>query len=162
MFSLEILSMVGAILFVLGGLVGAILTRSFAPAGQQKELEQSLQLTRQELNQYQQEVAQHFAETSKLVNSLTQNYKDVHEHLARGAIKLTNPDISKQILEAGEGTLGIEGGEAISDLQPEPPRDWAPKTPGQTGTLSEEYGLDDDKSDEDAPPENYQSSKTGS
>ena len=53
MFSLEFLSMVGAILFVIGGLVGAIVTRYFTPAGQQKELEQSLQLTRQELNQYQ-------------------------------------------------------------------------------------------------------------
>ena len=159
MFSLEILVMVSAIVFCIGGLLGAIISRTLLPPEQQKELEQSLQLTRQELNQYQQDVAQHFAETSKLVNNLTQNYKDVHEHLAKGAVQLTNSEISRKILEAGDETLGIESTEAINDLLAQPPRDWAPKTPGQTGTLSEDYGLNDDESKES---DNIHPSKTGS
>ena len=148
MFSLEILVMVGAIVFCIGGLLGAVISRTLLPPEQQKELEQSLQLTREELNQYQQDVAQHFAETSKLVHNLTQNYKEVHEHLAKGAVQLTNSEISRKILEAGDSTLGIESANAIDEIQAEPPRDWAPKTPGQTGTLSEEYGLNEDENKE--------------
>lgn len=144
MFSLEILIMVSTIVFCVGGLLGAIISRTLLPPEQQKDLEQSLQLTRQELSQYQQDVAQHFAETSKLVHNLTQSYKEVHEHLARGAVELTNSEISRKILAAGEGTLNLEA-DAMDEVNIEPPKDWAPKTPGQTGTLSEEYGLQDDE-----------------
>ncbi|WP_246434535.1 YhcB family protein [Teredinibacter haidensis] len=161
MFSLEILVMVSAIVFCVGGLLGAVISRTLMPPEQQKELEKSLQLTRQELNQYQQDVAQHFAETSKLVHNLTQSYKDVHEHLAKGAVQLTNSEISRQILEAGESTLGIEVGNSIEEVQPQAPRDWAPKTPGQTGTLSEEYGLSDDPSQTETN-ETFYPGKTGS
>ena len=97
MVSLEALVMVSAVVFCIGGLVGAIISRTLIPPAQQKELENSLATARKELDNYHQDVAQHFAETSRLVNNLTQSYKDVHEHLARGAIQLTNPEISKQI-----------------------------------------------------------------
>lgn len=148
MFSLEIMMMFVAIAFCVGGLVGAIISRTLIPPEQQRELEQNLQSARNELDKYHQDVAQHFAETSKLVNNLTQSYKDVHEHLAKGAIQLTNPEISKQILDAGDGQLGIEADDAITNEEFHPPKDWAPKTPGQAGTLSEEYGLIDDHEDE--------------
>lgn len=148
MFSLEALVMVAAIVFCLGGLVGAIISRTLIPPTQQRELEQNLDTARKELDKYQQDVAQHFVETSKLVNNLTQSYKDVHEHLAKSAIQLTNPEISKQILAAGDGQLGIEGHEAVSNEEFHPPKDWAPKTPGRVGTLSEEFGLQDDKDEE--------------
>ncbi|SMF51200.1 hypothetical protein SAMN02745866_03231 [Alteromonadaceae bacterium Bs31] len=148
MFSLEILVAVGAVAAIIGALIGAIASRRLVPPEQQKELEQSLQLTRQELNKYQQDVAHHFAETSRLVNNLTQNYKDVHEHLAKGAVQLTNAEISKSFISGGDTALGIEVGEAINEVQPEPPRDWAPKTPGEAGMLSEEYGLSDEKTED--------------
>ncbi len=160
MFSLEILVAVGAISAVIGGLIGAFASRKYIPPEQQKDLEQSLQLTRQELNKYQQDVANHFAETSRLVNNLTQSYKDVHEHLAKGAVQLTNSEISQSFLAAGDKALGIEAGDAINEVQPEPPRDWAPKTPGETGLLSEEYGLNDDPSEE-MLDEQHPQSKTG-
>jgi len=161
LFSLEILIMVSAIVFCVGGLLGAIISRTLLPPEHQKELEQSLQLTRQELNQYQQDVAQHFADTSKLVNNLTQSYRDVHEHLAKGAIHLTNSEISKKILAAGDSNLGLEVSDAINEIHAEPPRDWAPKTPGQTGTLSEEYGLNDDPVNDEVATEDLSRSKTG-
>ncbi len=140
-FSLETLVMVSAITLCIGGLLGAIISRTLIPPQLQKDLEDSLQSSRKELEKYQHDVAQHFADTSKLVSNLTQSYKDVHDHLAKGAIQLTNAEISKQILEAGDRKLGIEAKEAIDELSFEPPKDWAPKTPGQTGTLSEEFGL---------------------
>jgi len=164
LFSLEFLAMVSAIVFLVGCLLGAVISRKWVPPGQKKDLEQSLQLTRQELNQYQQDVAQHFAETSRLVHTLTQSYKDVHEHLAHGAIKLTNAEIGQQMLAAGENKLRREASELVEELRPEPPRDWAPKIPGEKGALSEDYRLNEDETEE--APINLASSlhgaKTGS
>lgn len=142
-FSLETLLMVSAIVFCIGGLIGAVISRTLMPPEMQKDLEQSLQASRSELERYQQDVSQHFADTSKLVTNLTNAYKEVHDHLAKGAIQLTNAEISKKILDAGDRNLGIEAQDSIEELNFEPPKDWAPKVPGQAGTLSEEFGLDD-------------------
>ena len=144
MFSLETLIMISAIIFCLGGLLGAIISRTLIPPAHQKDLEHKLQESRQELEKYQQDVAHHFAETSQLVSQLTESYKSVHDHLAKGAIQLTNPEISRQILDAGDTTLGLEANSAVSEMDFEPPKDWAPKVPGKAGVLSEEFGLDDD------------------
>lgn len=153
MFTPETLIMVGAIVLCIGGLIGAVISRKFIPPEHQKELELNLQSAREDLKQYQQDVAQHFEETSRLVHNLTQSYREVHEHLARGAIHLTNSDISRQILEAGDGKLSAKAGAMLEETTVLPPKDWAPKTPGQAGTLSEEFGLNDDAepTDVDSP-----------
>ncbi len=147
-FSLEILIMISAIALCIGGLVGAIISRTLLPPEMQKDLEQRLQASREELDLYQHDVAQHFADTSKLVANLTRSYKDVHDHLAKGAIELTNAEISKKIIDAGDPQLGIEAKEALNEVSFEPPKDWAPKSPGQAGTLSEEFGLADVQDDD--------------
>ena len=142
MFSLEVLLMIAAIVFCVGVLLGAIISRSMFPPEQQKSLEESLKNSRQELDNYQKDVAKHFADTAELVHNLTRSYKSVHDHLAKGALSLTNAEITHQILSAGDKSLGLEATEVLDDQEHvEPPRDWAPKVPGQTGTLSEEYGL---------------------
>lgn len=141
MISIEILGMVTVITFVVGALLGAVISRTLFPPEQKKALEQNLTVARAELEKYQQDVSKHFAETSKLVSGLTQSYKDVHEHLAKGAVELTNAEVSQQMFAAGDESLGIEGHEELKVSSVEAPRDWAPKSPGSLGTLSEEYGL---------------------
>ena len=143
-FSIEALLMVGAIFLCIGGLLGAIISRTLMPPTMQRDLEVRLQQAKTELDQYQRDVAQHFADTSKLVSNLTKSYKDVHDHLAKGAMTLTNnSEISRKIIEAGEKDLGLEANDAIENVRFDPPKDWAPKTPGQKGTLSEDFGLDE-------------------
>lgn len=151
MFSLEVLIMACAIVFCLGGLLGAIISRSMFPPEQQKMLEESLKTSRSELDHYQREVSQHFAETAQLVQNLTESYKGVHDHLATGALKLTNPEITQQILEAGDKGLGIDAPDSLNEQEVQAPKDWAPKMPGQAGTLSEEYGLIDTEESFDNP-----------
>lgn len=155
MFSLEVLLMACVIVFCVGGLLGAFISRSIFPPEQQKILEESLSSSRKELDHYQREVAQHFADTAELVQNLTKSYKDVHDHLAKGAVNLTNAEITQQILKAGDDSIGIDAKESLGEHTLEVPRDWAPKSPGQTGTLSEEYGLNDiehnDSTHSDAP-----------
>lgn len=143
MYTLEFLVMTGTILFCVGSLLGALISRKIVPVGNQKSLENNLQSARNELTEYQHDVAAHFAETSRLVHSLTESYKDVHDHLSKGAISLTNTEITEKMIAAGEVSLGLEANEALKQQRHEPPKDWAPKTPGQKGTLSEDYGFDD-------------------
>ena len=136
-----------ALLSALGGcLVTALLMRSFNPKQQQNhELEQRLETAEQKLGDYQAEVSEHFAQTSALVNNLTQSYKEVHQHLASSALQLANPDLSRQMLAAGDGKLLPEGEALDADEPSEAARDWAPKAPGEKGALSEDYGLGDER-----------------
>ena len=141
MFSLTALIITGLICLLGGCAIGAMLVRTINPQQQQnKDLESRLVQAEEKLGEYQKEVNEHFAETSQLVNSLTQSYKDVHEYLANSALKLTDPAISQQMLEAAKGNLSDDE-LIINEDNLEMPRDWAPKAPGQTGALSEEYGL---------------------
>lgn len=143
-FTIEALFIVSALCLSIGVLIGAIISRTFMSPSVQNDLEARLRQAKGELDQYQQDVAQHFADTSKLVANMTQSYKDVHDHLAKGAMSLTNnTEISRKIIEAGEQVKGGDNKEAIENVNFEPPRDWAPKTPGQKGTLSEDFGFEE-------------------
>lgn len=142
MFPLESLFIVGIVMLIVGMIVGAVAGRAWIAPEQTKEIEHKLSEAKRELEQYQQGVAQHFSETAQKVRELTQSYKELHEHLALGAMQLTNTEIGRQLFAAGEN----DGNEkAVFGQTPiEPPRDWAPKIPGSHGMLSEEFGLKDE------------------
>ncbi len=148
MFSTGTLILTGLITLALGCVAGVLLSRSLHPREKQnRELEQRLQEAEARMSDYQQEVTEHFAQTSQLVNNLTRSYREVHEYLAGSALKLSNPDVSRQILQAGRGNLLSEDPAVIDEDKFEPPRDWAPKEPGSKGPLSEDYGLDEERGD---------------
>ncbi|GAA5317686.1 MAG: hypothetical protein AseanaTS_28910 [Candidatus Pelagadaptatus aseana] len=147
MFSLSALILTALVAVIAGALIGALLTKTLHPQQQQNRVtEKRLQETEDKLLSYQQEVSEHFAETSRLVNSLTQSYKDVYEHLADSALKLSNPDLSRQLIDAGDGKLSAPTRSATpaqaEEAVTEPPRDWAPKNPGDKGQLSEDFGME--------------------
>ena len=158
MYPLATVIVVAVIASVVGLLLGVLLTRSFHPQGKHnRNLETKLQKADNELKEYQQEVSNHFVETSRLINTMTQSYKDVHEHLANGALKLANPDISRQLIEASEGNLMVSHTSTDSEEEDggnHPPRDWAPKDPGAKGQLSEDFGFEnhDQELDQDKRP----------
>ncbi len=137
MFSLSTLLIVATLSLIAGSLITLLLTRTMSSSEQKaRALEGRLQEAEATLSNYQQEVTEHFAETAKLVNNLTQNYKEVHEHLASDALKLANIDISRQMLSNGVNETTGEMNVSEEDFQP--PKDWAPSD----GTLREDYGLD--------------------
>ena len=137
MFSLTTMLIVGATAFIIGYLLSLLLTKSLSPSEKKsRTLETRLKETEEKLNDYQQEVTDHFAQTAQLVNNLTQNYKEVHEHLAGSALKLANVDISRQLLDSGVNDSQTDLGDSEKGFPP--PKDWAP---GE-GALSEGYGLD--------------------
>jgi uncharacterized membrane-anchored protein YhcB (DUF1043 family) len=145
-FSLYTLITVAVIALAAGCTLGALLSRMLSPQEQKaRTLETQLQEAEEQLTGYQQEVTEHFAETAKLVNTLTQSYRDVHEHLANDALKLANVDISRQLLSNASADDALLGETSLNEENFQPPRDWAPKSPGSAGTLSESFGLADDE-----------------
>ncbi len=145
MFSFYSLLTVGLVALIVGCIGGILLSRLLSPQQQKaRSLEAQLQDTEKKLIDYQQEVTEHFAQTAKLVNTLTQSYRDVHEHLANDALKLANVDISRQLLSSAEKENGLLGNAALDDENFQPPRDWAPKRAGAKGALSEGYDIDVD------------------
>lgn len=145
MVSIGTLIIVGLVGLLAGAAVGALLFRSLDTRSQNRALEERALRAEGELKRYQQDVAEHFAKTSELVNGLTQSYRDVYEHLANSALKLTTPALSRQILESANTQLLGTGNNTtvLTEEQVEAPRDWAPQT--GTGQLSEEYGLHEDQ-----------------
>lgn len=106
MYSLTTILVFSFLSLIVGALAGAWLFHRFGSQGKAaQDLEQRLQKAEQQLEDYQNDVTEHFEETSRRVNTLTQNYKDVHEYLASSAMKLTNPQMSRAISQAAQQNL---------------------------------------------------------
>ncbi|TXS94911.1 DUF1043 family protein [Parahaliea aestuarii] len=115
--------------------------RSSAEGKKSREVERKLDQVIQDKRAYEDEVVEHFSKTAKLLNNLTDSYRDVHNHLATGAATLCQ----------GQGPISLERLQSAGDdaeIPPhlaniQPPLDYAPKSsPEEKGMLNEEFGLE--------------------
>lgn len=130
--------------------LGALIMRTLRSASQPKDLESKFSELQNEHNQYQQNVAQHFVDTSRLIIESQQRQQALRDHLINGALHLTSPDISRAILAEGDEAESSRP-QPLEHIDPatlKPPKDWAPKTPGQQGVLSEDFGLKDEQEED--------------
>ncbi len=143
MYELSSLLMTALIALVIGGALGALVMRRYSFDGRkQRELERSVDKLLQQQKDYQHEVVEHFTDTARLLNTLAESYRDVHNHLASGASQLCADDAGS-ILRAipEDGLTQVTAAQEPQSVQP--PLDYAPKaSPFATGTLNEEFGLD--------------------
>jgi len=117
-----------AIVFGLGGGAGFFISRQIKDK-RTLELEEKLESARNELAGYRGDVNQHFLKTSLLLGKLTNNYREVYEHLATGAQKLCNekPNTPKldlpdnNILTSIENIEDIPAIELAAETMVEPP-----------------------------------------
>ena len=140
--SVELLVLGGLAIAVVSLLLGWALGRGTSAGGQKyREVERELDQVLQKQKAYEDDVVDHFSETARLLNHLTESYRDVHNHLAQGAGNLCQ----------GKGPVSLE--HLNSDADPaeipanlatvQPPLDYAPKSsPDEKGMLNEEFGLD--------------------
>ncbi|QIB66598.1 YhcB family protein [Kineobactrum salinum] len=146
MYSLTILVATGAISLLIGIGAGVLLGRRLSADGQRlRESELKLDQVTQAKRAYEEEVVEHFSQTARLLNNLTDSYRDVHNHLASGAETLCQ--------ERGPVSLGrLESRGDDAEIPPhlahiQPPLDYAPKTsPEEKGMLNEEFGIDRERS----------------
>lgn len=128
---------------VVGLAVGSLLTRTLSPQEKKrKALEEKLQQKEDELKIFQRDVAEHFMKSSEIVREMTRSQREICEHLATGALRLTSPEISRKVQDVAFEGLGADQKPRILSAVPaEPPKDYAPSVPG--GVLNESYGLSD-------------------
>ncbi|TDT43229.1 hypothetical protein DES49_1043 [Halospina denitrificans] len=108
----------------------------------QRRLAQQLDALQTEHTRYQAQVNEHFMETAELIRRLNDSYRDVHQHLAKGASKLCTENDARQELEQARQDNQLAYQNQEDDDGVEPPRDYAPRNDNvDNGTLSEDYGL---------------------
>ena len=135
----------GAVLLLLGLGIGMLLgRRTSSQSHKNREVERQLDQVLQDKKAYEDEVVEHFTDTAKLLNTLTDSYREVHSHLASGAAELCQGQgpVVMGKLEGSRDSAEIPA--QLADIQP--PLDYAPKTsPDEKGMLNESFGLESEK-----------------
>ncbi len=133
--------------FILGCLVGgglgwylALNSRSDNKRRLIMDLENQLDQARQSRADYEAEVSEHFAQTADLLHKLTDDYRAVYTHLAKGADQLCGDQVS--ISAAALSAPDDTSGDQTHWAEVAQPLDYAPKKPDEQGQLSETFGLD--------------------
>lgn len=105
----------------------------------QRRAEQQIDELRSEYTRYQAQVNEHFMESAHLLRRFNDAYRDVNQHMARGANRLCNDEDWLEELDREASRARLED---VRDDGVEPPRDYAPKNdPKEKGTLAEDFGL---------------------
>ncbi|QSP94514.1 YhcB family protein [Marinobacter salinisoli] len=130
---------------IVGIVIGVIVGRSGQGTTlRQRRAEQQIEELRNEYTRYQAQVNEHFMESAHLLRRFNDTYRDINQHMARGANRLCNDDEWMEELGEDAARKRLEG---LSDDGVEAPRDYAPKTdPKASGTLAEDFGLADKNS----------------
>ena len=146
---MESMLAVGIAALVIGLALGWGIARSTGGRNvRQRRLAQQLDALQNEHTRYQAQVNEHFMETAELFRRLNDSYRDVHEHLAKGASRLCTETDAREELEQAkkDHQLAHKGASEESDL--EPPRDYAPRhARDDNGMLSEDYGLNQEQAE---------------
>lgn len=139
---------IAIIAFISGAILGVLIYRLVRnDASRSARVEQQMDDLQQKHTRYQAQVSDHFVQTAHLINRLNEDYRDIHNHLAQGATELCNEDSANNLLNLSSEqpeSPTLDHQEEISEIEEiyaEPPRDYAPKSTEDQGTLSEEFGL---------------------
>ncbi len=118
----------GALGIVIGFLIGRFMNRDNT---QQKDLKKELEKSRYEVEQYRQELVDHFAQSAELLDNISRDYSKLYQHMAATSAELMpnlpeqdNP-FAKRISKLSDVTPEAEG-----DASQEQPRDYSGQATG--------------------------------
>lgn len=142
-----------AIVAVLVGMfLGFILSKATSKGENTGNLKNQMDSLQERFASYQDEVINHFNTTATLSNKITQDYQEMQTHLAHSVEALVaDEELRAKLLisiQAPVKALDYTAQPLVaqSDVAPNPtaysdiPKDYAPKSPGELGTLAEEFG----------------------
>ena len=111
------------VLLTLAGLaVGFFVGRSTVPQQTDQTLKKQFEQTKQEFEQYRQDVSSHFTQTTALNDQLIQDYQKLYEHLSESAqtlLKETDPS-QTQLKKQAEETPAIKQDNQPKDYAGQP------------------------------------------
>jgi uncharacterized membrane-anchored protein YhcB (DUF1043 family) len=142
--------LIGIATFLAGSAAGALLFKIYrSDEAKVKQLETRLQELGEEHENYKSSVHSHFNNTARLLNDMTESYRNVYQHMATGARTLCPDYISSQLNLSTEAkalldsdSTGANSG-TIGFNVTAPPLDYAAR-PGadKKGSLDEAYGIE--------------------
>ncbi|MES9935908.1 MAG: DUF1043 family protein, partial [Sedimenticola sp.] len=146
--------------FAAGAGIGVFIAYQMRSGKDCKLLKQQLEELNQEYDDYKQGVGKHFVETSTLINNLTQSYKEVHQHLSKGAQTLCPEDVALELQRSTVPLIrdAIEGeSKPHEPEQPEetPRQEEAPTPPAERAAkpAAEDQAVVEEKRAEPPEPE---------
>jgi len=98
-----LLYLIGALGLLIGAICGVIIMQMFPFSGGLRghKLRRRLDSLEREHSDYQEKVSEHFDTTADLINSLTEAYRDIYQHMASGANNLcTNEPVQQRLNDA--------------------------------------------------------------
>jgi hypothetical protein len=124
---------------ITGITAGWLMRRALDPAEQRaRELERRLAEADAALQDYRREVTRHFRGTADRVNRLTEDYRELHAHLAGGAMELCDGSIEGEQVPL---LTSLSGSRASAPVTTQPPLDYAPQR-GAADVGSEDLDLE--------------------
>ncbi len=102
---------------VVGLIIGWLVTMLFQ---RQRKGGKNVQALRKEMDDYRNEVNEHFARTADLFKESTEKYRDLYEHLAGGAQTLANDLPDRTQVEFRPGKLLADKADDESVVEPGP------------------------------------------
>lgn len=124
---------------VVGVILGVVITRVKTPNyKQQKNIQKDLDAAKFALEQQRQELADHFAQSAELLDTLGKDYTKLYQHMAKTSVALLpnvpeqdNP-FAKQLTQAEDASTHSE------DLHEQAPKDYANSASGLLRTQEKE------------------------
>jgi uncharacterized protein len=122
------------IIFVAGAVVGAFAARlGNKSLKQQKELKKDLDKSKYELEQYRQELVDHFARSAELLDNVAKDYSKLYEHMAKTSTELM-PNLPEQDNPFARRISTLEAVKQPAEPLHDQPRDYAS---GATGLFND-------------------------
>ncbi|TCS37637.1 YhcB family protein [Reinekea marinisedimentorum] len=123
-------------------IIGGLLTQLILKTGgkDRMSLKRDLNELKKEHQTYQINVTEHFSRTTELISELSESYKQIQDHLTRGAEEFVKPEY-RLTSSANEPSLEDLAPADETDAKPSRPLDYVAKGPEEEGTLSENYGF---------------------
>ncbi|MFD1259173.1 YhcB family protein [Entomomonas asaccharolytica] len=144
-----------AIVAFLVGMFGGFLVSKATGGDRSGNLKNQMESLEERFNDYQNEVASHFNTTANIAQKLSQGYQEMQAHLEHSVESLVadselrarliseiKANDQKALDYSAEGAEEENVGEAVTvTAYNDIPRDYAPKAPGEPGTLTEEFAV---------------------
>ncbi|MGM0480830.1 MAG: YhcB family protein [Pseudomonadota bacterium] len=146
---------IGALLVLVGAIIGFFLARFWLSSGSSGELENQVEQSQKQLANYQREVAEHFATANALVEQLTETQTKLQSYLNQSSellqqngvqndLPFFSEDTMRQLRVANSVNKDYRSGQRDNDSD-QAPRDYTEQRSGLFQQTKKEQAPQDDK-----------------
>ena len=155
-----LIMVVAVVALLIGILIGFLVSKAAAGNDRSGNMKNQMTSLESRFKEYQAEVANHFDKTANLSQKLAQDYQEMQLHLAHSVESLVSDsdlrtkllaeiqdkEAKKIELKDQDTVLALDKQELQVSKQAQGhvesmPKDYAPKSPGDIGTLAEDFGI---------------------